>query len=143
MTADTMKLVREALAFYADKVNYKMGTDWVFNGEDEHGVDAPSDADLEGGKKARAALAILDAADECPEEPCELCKRTHDPNIYCCLIHGKPSEEADGVCGECGMPQEHPLHLGVTLENILYPPNLYHPYSPACNGTGRAEGGSK
>lgn len=62
---------------------------------------------------------------------------------YECPIHGKTSAEADGVCGECGMPQEHPLHLGVTLENILYPPNLYHPYSPACNGTGRAEGGSK
>ena len=47
----------EALKFYADEKNYKMGTDWVFDGNDEVGVDCESPADIEKGAKARAALA--------------------------------------------------------------------------------------
>jgi hypothetical protein len=51
----------EALTFYARKDIYEMGTDWVFNGEDEVGIETPSEADTEGGALARQTLASLES----------------------------------------------------------------------------------
>ncbi len=55
------KRAEEALRFYADPKIYEMGTDWARDEDgDEFGVDAPSEADQEGGAKARAALAKIE-----------------------------------------------------------------------------------